>query len=421
MLLPAVMAVGAVAPGAARAQLLDTAYPADVPGFGTAPGVSVTSRIQSDVAWHEIPLGAELLHPELTQSISYDSAILAGRRPSWIAETAPSVTLTGTDSGYTIGAVASADSLHYLSASGQSAGPSDTNWTAALGGTFDLADCAVTAAFAHLMLHETDTALDAAQFDQPLAYTVDTLRLSGETPLNRLTIRPSLDLTRFQFGSATIGGVAAPQAYRDRVVGDLGLTVSYGIEGYDDPNQLQLILRGDTARYSNPSVSQPSRNSTGGTVLIGVEHDLDGIWGWRIAVGAGGRLYQPPYADQLVPLAEAAVTWQPNERTTWHAALLRRIEDAADEGVGGYVVTIGGVAIDRELQRDLILHLGADVDHADYGAGASQTFITGRLGLQWLISPVLRAKASVTLTDHQSTTATPYGEDLVLLSITAGL
>ncbi|MBW4024301.1 MAG: outer membrane beta-barrel protein [Proteobacteria bacterium] len=417
MILPALLAVGVFTPVGARAQLLDTAYPADVPGFGTAAGVSVTSRIQSDVAWHEIPLGAELLHPEVTQAISYDSAILPGRQPSWMVETAPSLALRTTDGASAIGAVVSSDTTHYLAGSGQT----DTDWTAAIGDTFDFADCAVTAAVAHLTLHETDTALDAAQYDQPLGYSVDTLRLSAETPSSRLTVRPSFDLSRFQFGTATIGGVAAPQSYRDRLVGTLGLTVSYGIEGYGDPNRLQLTLRGDASRYPNVTIGQPSRNSAGGTALVGVEHDLDGLWGWRIAVGVGGRLYHAPYPDQLVPLAEAAVAWQPNERTTWHAALVRRIEDAADEGIGGYVATIGGIAMDRELQRDLILHLGVDADHAAYGAASSQTFVSGQFGLQWLISSALRAKANVTLTDHRSTAAAPYGENLVLLSITAGL
>jgi hypothetical protein len=415
-ILPVLALYGLLPAGSAHGQLIEQAYPGDVPGFDTEQGVSVTSRIQSDVAWHEIPLGAELLHPEVTESISHDSAILVGRQPSWIVETAPSVTLNSTDAGSNVVAVASADNSRYLAAPGQS----DTDWTAALGGTFDLADCAVTAAVAHLALHENDTALDAAQYDAPLAYSVDMVRLSARTPLSRLTLEPSLDLTRFVFGSATIGGVPAPQAYRDRLVAEAGLTVSYGIEEYEDPDRLQLTVEPVAGHYPNESAGEPPRDFVGGTVLLGVEHDLDGLWGWRIEAGAGGRIYRDPYEDQLVPLVDAAVTWQPNERTTWHAAVFRQIEAAADEGVGGYVATIGGVAMDRELQRDLILHLGADLDRADF-VGSSETFVTGRLSLQWLISPVLRARATVTLTDHQSTTATPYGENLFMLSMTAGL
>jgi hypothetical protein len=416
-ILPVLALYGLPPAGAAHAQLLDSAYPADVPGFDTQQGVSVTSRIQSDVAWHELPLGAELLHPEVTESISHDSAILAGRQPSWIVETAPSVTLSTTDAGSNVTAVASADNSRYLAAPGQS----DTDWTAAVGGTFDIADCVVTAAVAHLALHETDTALDAAQYDQPLAYSVDTLRLRGQTPVSRLTFAPSLDLTRFEYGSATVDGVSAPQAYRDRLVAEAGLIVSYSIAEYDDPNHLQLIIRPEAGHYPDQSPGEPPRDFVGGTVLLGVDHDLDGLWGWRVAVGAGGRVYRDSYNDQLVPVAEASVTWQPDERTTWHAALVRRIEDAADEGLGGYVATIGGVAVDHELRRDLVLHLGTDIDRADFGGGASQTFITGRAGLQWLISPILRARATVTLTDHQSTAATPYGENVFLLSMTAGL
>jgi hypothetical protein len=415
-MLPLVAFYGLLPAASAHAQLIESAYPNDVPGFDAGQGVSVTSRIQSDVAWHEIPLGAELLHPEVTESISHDSAILAGRQPSWIVDTAPSVTLSATDTGSSIVAVASADNSRYLAAPGQS----NTDWTAAVGDTLDIADCTVTAAVAHLALHENDTALDAADYDAPLAYTVDTLRLSGQTPLSRLTFEPNIDLTRFAFGDATIGGLSAPQSYRDRLVVQGGVTVSYGIEGYGDPNRLQLVIEPTAAHYPNQLAGQPPRDFAGGTVLLGVEHDLDGVWGWRVQVGAGGRVYRNGYQDQLVPLAEAAVTWQPNERTTWHAALFRQIESAADEGVGGYVATIGGIAVDRELQRDLILHLGADIDRADF-TGSSETFITGRLGLQWLISPMFRARATVTLTDHQSSTATPYGENLFMLSLTAGL
>ena len=139
--LPVFALLGVLPAAELRAQLLDTAYPADVPGFDTERGVSVISRIQSDTAWQQMPLGAELLHPEVTESMSYDSAVLANQRPSWILETTPSVTLTATDAGSNIGAVASVDNSRYLAAPGQS----DTDWTAAVGGTFDIADCKVTA------------------------------------------------------------------------------------------------------------------------------------------------------------------------------------------------------------------------------------------------------------------------------------
>ncbi|GAB0115431.1 outer membrane beta-barrel protein [Acidisoma sp. C75] len=408
---------GGAAP--ARAQLMESAYPKDVPGFGTAPGVSVTSRIQQDVAWEQIPLGAELLHPEVTQSLSYDSAILANQRPSWISSTRPSLTLTSTDPARAsaLGAVLSADHEAYAQAPNQSY----TDWTAAIGGTFDVADCKVTLGVAHLMLHQNDNTLDAQEYDTPVAFAVDTIRLSVKTPPARLTLEPIVTLTRFTFGATTIGGLPAPQSYRDRSVGEAGVTLSYGLMGYRDPNRLRVTLLSAGADYPNETVGQPPRDFIGGTAMVGIEHDLDGIWGWRFAVGVGGRAYSHGYQNQLVPLGEASVTWQPNERTTTHLVLLRRIEDATNEGVGGYVATLGGGAVDHEINRHLIWHLGANLERADYTDGAHQTILSGNTGLLWLISHSLRMQASVTLADHRSSTVNPYGEDAFLLGITAGL
>lgn len=418
-LLPLLALMAAWLAPPARAQLMDSAYPKDVPGFGTEAGVSVTSRIRQDTAWQQMPLGAELLHPQVTQSLSYDSAILAGQKPSWINSTRPSLRLTSIDParGIAIGGVLSADHEAYLAAPAQSY----TNWTAAIGTTFGLADYKVTAAAAHLALHQNDNTLDAAQYDTPLPYSVDLVRLGLKTPPARLRFRPSFDLSRFTFGSTTIGGRPAPQSYRNRLVSELGMTVSYGIMGYDDPNRLQLVMLGAGAHYPNESAGQPPRDFLGGTVLVGVEHDLDGIWGWRLAVGAGGRAYSHGYQDQFVPLAEAAVTWQPSERTTVHFALFRRIEDASSEGVGGYVATVGGVAVDHEINRHLILHLGTHLERADYTDATNQTILSGRMGLLWLVSHRLRLNASVTLSNHQGNAQNAYGEDAFLLGITAGL
>lgn len=413
------IALGCAAGTPACAQLIDSAYPRDVPGFDTARGVSVTSRIQQDVAWSQIPLGAGLLHPEVTESLSYDSAILAGQKPSWIVATRPSVTYTSVDParGSAVGATLSADSERYAQAPDQSY----TDWTAALGGATDIANCKVTAGYAHLALHQNDNSLDAAAYDRPLAYAVDVLRLSAETRPARLTLRPSADLMHFTFGSATIGGLPAPQSYRDRLVGEMGLRLDYGLLGDGDPNQLEIVVHAGGAHYPNGTLAQPTRDSVGGTLLVGIEHDLDGLWGWRVAFGVGGRAFARGYQDEVVPLAEASLTWQPSERTTWHGAVYRRIEDAANAGIGAYVATVGGIAMDHEVQRHLILHLGADLERADYTGGTHQTIASGRVGLLWLISRSLRLDASLTLSDHHASAGPDFGEDAVLLGVTAGL
>jgi hypothetical protein len=99
---------------------------------------------------------------------------------------------------------------------------------------------------------------------------------------------------------------------------------------------------------------------------------------------------------------------------------VRKIEDASDIGVGSYIATILGVAMDHEIQRTVILHLGVDLERAQYDSDA-ETFITGRIGVLWLVSKNFRVNGTLSLSDHQSSLATPYSENVFLLSVTAGI
>jgi hypothetical protein len=407
----------------ATAQLIEGVYPADVPGFGGAPGVSVTSRVHDDTDWQSIRLGSALLHPELTQSFGYDSAVLAGQRGSATLDTSGTLSLSdfAGDQGYVANL-----SLNHQQLTGDPS-QSQTDWTAAVGSAIPLSFGQMTVAVAHLSLHETDTDLDAAAFAEPLPFTVDTLRLGGALPAGRFDLTPSFDVTRYAFGSTSIDGIAAPQSFRDRNVYEAGLTASTGLTSVGDPDRALLILRGTDTSYTDPTAgpggtAEPSRDSTGGSVLVGTAHDLDGIWGWRVAVGAGGRSFSSSaYNSRIAPLAEAALTWQPTERTTWHAALIRRIEDASDEGEGSYVATIAGVAADHEVKRNLILHAGIDFENANYSGGTTQTITTGRLSLLWLVDRNVRMSAKVELSDHAGGVGGTYGEDVVLLGMTVGI
>jgi N-acetylglucosaminyldiphosphoundecaprenol N-acetyl-beta-D-mannosaminyltransferase len=359
--------------GPTEAQLIDGALPHDVPGLDAAAGVSVTSRIVEDMEWQQVRLGPELLHPEIDQSIGYDSAALSGRRGSFTLDTIGSLTLSNTEGGEGFAVSALVEQKQDTADPSQS----ETDWSGALGEALPTAFGKLTLAAAHLSLHETDTDLDAPVFDRPLPYSVDVVRAAGDVPAGSLDLRPSLGISRFNFGSTTIDGLPAPQSYRDRLVLDQGLTIGAGLSGADDPTQGLLILRSTETDYTGTGEAgsdQPSRNSMGGTALVGIAHDLDGLWGWRIAIGLAGRSFNNVgYGSQLAPVAEAAVIWQPTERTTWSAALLRQIEDASSEGIGSYVETIAGISIDHELRRALILHAGLDLKDAAYqGGGAAE-------------------------------------------------
>src|ERR1700759_4326409 len=91
--------LGAAAYGDVRAELLSNYFPEGVPGYGTAPGVTVASRARPDYDAHGIRADTFVLHPELEESVGYDSNVLGnGQNPrgSWVVGTRPSL-LIGSD------------------------------------------------------------------------------------------------------------------------------------------------------------------------------------------------------------------------------------------------------------------------------------------------------------------------------------
>src|SRR3954452_16466921 len=88
-----------VAYGSVRAELLSNYFPAGVPGYGTAPGVTVASRMRPDLDPPGLRAGSFLLHPQWEEGLGYDDNVFgssAGRQGSWILGSRPSL-LVGSD------------------------------------------------------------------------------------------------------------------------------------------------------------------------------------------------------------------------------------------------------------------------------------------------------------------------------------
>src|SRR5579883_1898347 len=79
-----------------RAELLSQYFPAGVPGYGTAPGVTVASRQRPDYGPSGVRLGSFILHPQLDESLGYDDNVFGGlaKRGSWVIGTRPSLLIS---------------------------------------------------------------------------------------------------------------------------------------------------------------------------------------------------------------------------------------------------------------------------------------------------------------------------------------
>lgn len=163
----------------------------------------------------------------------------------------------------------------------------------------------------------------------------------------------------------------APQAYRDRNVLQGGLTGRYEVAPL---RSILFVLRGTDTHYTQPQPGAPSRNSTGGLALVGIERG-DGVWDLRLLAGWEQRDFvAPQYHAHGAPAAEADVTWSPSGLTTVTGTLSRTIEDAAQEGVAGYTSTTARLVVDHEYLRNVLLNGFASVQHAAFlQGGGTQT------------------------------------------------
>jgi hypothetical protein len=393
----AVVAGCAIAYGGVHAELLSSYFPAGVPGYGTAPGVTVASRERPDFDPLGMRLGSFVLHPQVEEGLGYDDNVFGGtpKLGSWILGTHPSLLVNSDWSRNSIGGYLGADDLRYLDQPTQSR----TNWTASLGGTMAVGRDELTVAVAHLGLHQDRTELDALPTDAPVAYQVDDVRVGYTIALDRISITPSLEFSTYRYDSTTILGVATPQAYRNRDVLQGAVTTRFELT---PERNLLVVVRAVGSNYVAPQPGQPTRNSTGYQALVGFSDDSDAVWRYRVLVGWEVRDFTASqFGSHQAPLAEAELIWNPSGMTTVTGSLTRSIEDAAQEGIAGYTYTSAKVTLDHEYRRDVLLRFSAGVQSADYlqGGGRSNGFTLGA-GVSWLLNRHLRLSADYNFTDQ---------------------
>src|SRR3954452_23039426 len=101
----------------ARAELLSDYFPAGVPGYGTAPGVTVASRARPEFDAPGVRVGSFMLHPEWRQELGFDDNVFGSstrRRGSWVAGTHPSLLIGSDWSRDSLAGYFGADDIRYL-------------------------------------------------------------------------------------------------------------------------------------------------------------------------------------------------------------------------------------------------------------------------------------------------------------------
>ncbi len=376
--------------GRAVAELMTALFPDGVPGYDDDDGVTVQTRLHPEQMPLGVREGAFEFLPQLVESVGYSSNALPGpyRRGSWEVVTAPALAIGSGWSRDSLGALVSLKDTRYLSLPTQDR----TDVTASIGGRLDVGEDKLTLAAAHLSQHEDRGAIDTIASDRPIAFQIDDLRASYLTTSGPWTIEPSLQATDWQYGSTTIMGAPASQAYRDRVVVQGGVTVHYEFAPLRSAVVVAHVVAQD---YTHTPSGQATPDSTGYQVLAGIDYNDDSVWHWRALVGAEARQFSSRiYRQQNTLIAEAAIGWSPTGLTTITTAFSRETGDAEQEGVSGLVYTSARLTIDHEYLRNLLFHASLGLQRADFFQGGYQTGTTAALSATWVLNRTARISFS---------------------------
>ena len=398
----------------ARAQLIDRYFPAGLPGYGAAPGVTVQSRAREAYDPAGVRLGGVVVRPTLSTALGTTSNATGqpGGRGSAVAQTSGSL-LAGTDWGrHAIGGYLSFDDQRVLSATAQSA----TAWTAALGGTMEIGRDQLVLGAAHLDLFQTARALNGLAIDRPGRFRVNNARASYTWRSGRLSVAPGLSLSDTTYDDVFVGGRRVVQRYRDRLATEGNVTTRWQLAPLRD---LVLDLRAVSFSHARREPGQPSRDATAIAVLGGIDYATDAVWRVRALAGVQHRIFADPTLRPVTgPMAEASAIWSPSGLTTVTATLSRRTEDAAELSAVTYAFTGGRLAVDHELQRNVLLSASADLQRADTQQRRGHETLLGLgLGATWLINRQLRAAATWDWTTRRRSDGATVQEGIALLRL----
>jgi hypothetical protein len=370
----------------ARAQYIQSYFPAGIPGFGGDAGITVQSRSRSQYDAEDVHIDGFDVRTSLSEAIGYDSNIegISGGPGSGLIDTAPFLQVSSNWDRNSVALSLSADDQRYFSLPVEN----NTNWTAGLGGTYTLGRSTFSAGLAYLSEHQLGSEFGALETENPVPYHVIDARASFDLPSGRFTFTPNVEFEKFTYGDAIIGGNAQSQGYRDEQTLQGGVTVRFDLGG---DRSLLAVVKGVQTEYTDLTRFALNEGSSGAIALFGLDYQTTGVFRYRVLAGLETRSFVSAfYGSQTAPIAEASVIWTPTGLTTVTDTLAREIESPASADAGDFTYTTNTLVIDHELRRDILLQGRLVTQLAEYLHQNTQDSVTLGGRVTWLISKLFR-------------------------------
>jgi hypothetical protein len=382
----------ATAPNAVGLEL-DTLLPAGIPGFGTAPDITVTSRLQRGFQSQAISLNGITISPELDAATGYDSAPNATQGGSPSFTIAPSLALADPLAGF--GAFTSLQ----ISAFPTNAAQNSTDYTIAAGEAAILPQNTLIAAAALIHTAQSGFQLEPTT-NKPTSITATALHASDDFATGMLIITPELSQTRAQStGARHASSTDNAASLKLQIIPD-------GV--------VHLIIYSHASTLSNTDTTQ---NATDYTALIGLSDEAEGLWQFRLAAGLTSRQPKSGHAT-LIPIAEAAADWMPDNLTSLEFTAAHEIDDPERIDTASYTISQAKLSVAHEYLRNIILTAGVSLTHAAFfAAPLVETITQTHTDIAWRLNPQLKLTAAYEFNDRQANHLQAANEHIATLSL----
>lgn len=335
-----------------------------------------------------IRAGAFMILPQASVSERYNDNIYAtdtNETDDFITRLGASVAVNSDWSRHALGLSAGVSKYIYADHTGENR----LDWNVGATGALDVTrDTRLDGGVNYSQLHEDRGDPNApAAAAEPIEYDLLAANANFNQRFNRLTARISGGYDDYDYKDVgAIGGGIIDQDVRDRKEYTEALRL-----GYDVSPDTNVYIEGALNQRDydlSPPVTLTDRNSDGYSAVVGSDFRLSNLLQGEVYVGYQSQSYdQVGFSDVTGIRYGGNVEWYMTPLTTVTFNAAADVEETTTAGASGYLSQSGGVRIDHELLRNLLINARFSYTNAKYEniTRTDDTFRAG-LGVDYLIN-----------------------------------
>lgn len=223
---------------------------------------------------------------------------------------------------------------------------------------------------------------------RPTEYDLFTANIGGVHEFNRLRVSGRADFSEYDYDNNVLrNGTPLLQDDRDRDMTTVAGRAEYAVS---PATAFFVAGRWNKRDYRLPVGADGfNRDSDGYAVTAGVNFDISAVMRGELEVG----YLDQDYVDARLPGIDGAavagrIEWFPTELTTLTFNVSRSVEEATVAAASGFLSTGGGIAVDHELLRNVLLNASLSYTEDKYrGVDRRDKRTAAALGGSYMMNP----------------------------------